>query len=182
MAHMPYDHDNLSLPPRPKRRIWLWVLLSVAGVMVLSCGGCLTFLFYVGLYTPDTAVYAGNQVPSEFVDAMRAVGALEEGEKIRFFYSDALFDIRDGFYFVSDQRVVVYQQEAATPLTTAPFDEIESVDITRGPSWWEDGQIILLLKDGTPVGFPISREEDGDLRFLEEIQKHIAPDSADNED
>ena len=38
---------------------------------------------------------------------MRDVGALAPSESTDHFYSDSLVDIRDGFYYFSDRRVVV---------------------------------------------------------------------------
>ena len=170
MAHMPNEHVG---KPRRRTPTWVWVLLGIGVFVVLSCGGCLTWIMYVGSIGPHTYVYAGNQVPAPFMETMRNVGALEDGENVRFFYSDALTDIRDGFYFVSDQRVVVYAQESVAPLISVPFDQIAEADLSRDMSLLVDSIITLSLTDGSPVAFPVSSESDGDQRFYDEIRKHI---------
>jgi len=166
--------------PRPtRRRIGLgWLSLVIGGVAflgVISCGGCGIWFVYLGTYAPETSVYAGNEVPNRFIETMKSVGALEEGETILYFYSDALTDIRDGFYFVSDRRVVVYAEAAGgSPLTTVGFDEIAELDIVRDESFFTDSQITLELKDGRPVSFPVSSEVGGDERFFEAIEERVA--------
>ena len=162
--------------PEPRRgsRLWLWLLLGVAAVVILLCGGCLAFLMYVGTYAPETSVYAGNEVPNQFIETMKSLGALDDDETILYFYSDALTDIRDGFCFVSENRVVVYSEAAGgSPLSVVRFDEIADLTLDRNESFFIDSQITLELKNGRPVSFPVSSETGGDQRFFEAIQTRV---------
>jgi len=142
--------------------------------LFLCCGGGLVGVMYIGTVGPETSVYMGNQVPSRFVDTMKAEGALDDDETLLYFYSDALTDIRDGFYFVSDKKVVVYIQGTGdTPLTKIPFDQIETAELFRNESFVEDSQIILFLKDGSPVSFPVSSEYGRDQKFFDAIMERV---------
>ena len=142
-------------------------------LVILPCGGCFAFLAYMGSVGPETSVYTGNQVPKRFINTMKSVKALDEEEEIRFFYSDGLTDIRDGFYFVSDKKVVSYQQNAATPLTIVQFGEISDLDLFRDESFFEDSMITLELDDGRVVSFPVSSEHDRDQKFFDAIKSSV---------
>jgi hypothetical protein len=149
-------------------------VLVVAGALaMLSCGGLLAFLVHVGSVGPDTKVYTGNEVPARFTDTLRELALLEPGEQIRYFYSDALKDIRDGCYFVSDRKVAVYKRDAATPATLVKFDQIADAQLAASGSTWTDGSITLTLNDGQTVGFPVSSEQGRDKQFLKAIQDQV---------
>jgi hypothetical protein len=85
------------------------------------CAGIIGFVSYIGAKGPDTKAYTGNELPSKYLAIVNELALLEPGEQIRFFYSDAMTDIKDGFYFVSDRKVVVYIADAAVPATKVPF-------------------------------------------------------------
>jgi hypothetical protein len=164
-------------PPAPPRKKglpgWAWALIGVGALVLLSCGGLLAFLVHVGTVGPETKVYAGNEVPARFADTLRELNLLEPGEQIRYFYSDALKDIRDGCYFVSDRKV--YKRDSATPATLVKFDQIADVQLAASDSTWTDGSITLTLRDGQTVGFPVSSEQGRDKLFLKAIQDQVKP-------
>jgi len=168
-------------PGEPRRgagRLWLWLLLGAGAFAMLVCGGALMAVVYVGVLGPETSVYTGNQVPKRYVDVMRDLGALDDGETILYFYSDALTDVRDGFYFVSDKKVAVYSQTVAgSPLTAIRFDQIVDLTLFRNESFFEDSEITLELKDGRPVSFPVSSEYDKDQEFFDAISQRVSGDS-----
>jgi len=175
-----YEQPPLPEPGHaPKRKgmpIWGWIVLGVVVVVILPCFGCFGFLVYVGSVTPEPTVYAGNRIPQRFLDTAADVGALEPGEDVRYFYSDAVLDIRDGFYFVSDRKVVVYiEGTQGNPLTVVEFDQIKEAELDRDESFFMDSMIYIELEDGTPVSFPVSSDQDGDVRFFEEIEDNYEP-------
>ena len=160
------------LPPaRSGTPKWLLFVGGGCGLLLLLFAVMMAFFFYIGLRGPETDVYAGNEVPSRFVKTMRGVGALEPDERLTYFYSDAMTDIRDGFYFVSDRRVVVYIEDAGVQLTSVDFDRIADVDLDREESFFIDSQMTIELEDGSVVAFPVSSENEGDVRFYETIRK-----------
>lgn len=180
------DIDDIPNPSRRRRvrRVnqssggtWLWILGTVGGVLLLGCLGCCGFFAYLGSISPETHVYLGSEVPANYVSQMRELGALEAGEQIRFFYSDAAIDIEDGFYFVSDRGVVVYGNELEPKLTRVPFTDMESLYMFTNEDDWEDGEITITLKDGSEVYFPISSELGRDDDFFNAIREG-APEAA----
>lgn len=165
--------QQFQRPPQQKSNTIWWVLGIVCGLGVLFVFGVLGLLMYVGTVGPQTSVYSGNQLPSRFQETIEEVGALEEGEKIKYFYSDAFTDIRNGFYFVSDRNVVIYSNQLDPALTVIPFAQIDSVDLMRDESFFEDSIITVMLKDGAVYYFPVSSEFDRDSVFFQEIKKHV---------
>ncbi len=78
---------------------------------------------------------------------------LDDGETILFFYSDGITDIRNGFYFVSDKKVVIYLEAALIRhLTKILFEDIREVEIYRQRVIFEDSEITLSLED-VPAAF-----------------------------
>ena len=60
-----------------------------------------------------------------------------------------------------------------TPLTVVPFEEIATVELFRDESFFMDSTIVIELRDGTPISFPVSSESDGDIRFFEAIEDRV---------
>jgi len=161
-------------PPKRGMPWWGWLIVGFVVVVALPCFGCLGWLAYIGTVGPETSVYTGNNVPSRFIDTVKDVGALEPDETILYFYSDALSDIQNGFYFVSDKRVVIYNESTGgDPLTVVGFDQIETLDLYRDTSFLTDSEVYLELKDGSTISFPLSSETGGDERFFKAIQDGV---------
>ena len=179
-SYTPYPQRPGGLGTTPptksgKRGIpwWGWLLIAIGGVTLLTCAGVIGFVTYIGAKGPDTKAYTGNELPAKYLQIVNDLSLLEPGEQIRFFYSDAMTDIKEGFYFVSDRKVVVYIDDAATPATKVPFAKIASAEIERSDSVLEDSTITLKLTDDSVVTFPISNEMDRDKLVHETIEKSI---------
>jgi hypothetical protein len=178
-SYTPYPQRPLGTPgqsaPTGKRGMpwWAWLLIIGGGVTLLMCGGVVAFISYIAAKGPDTKAYTGSELPAKYMTIVNELALLEPGEEIRFFYSDALTDIKDGFYFVSDRKVVVYIADAAVPATKVPFAKITAAEIDRSDSMLEDSTITLTLADDSVVSFPVSNEQDRDKLFHDTIQKSI---------
>lgn len=158
-------------PPAAKSNKLLWFALGGIGLfVVLPCIGCIGLVGYMGIVGPETSVYVGNQVPDRFVKTLNARGALEEGETILYFYSDAMTDISNSFSLVSDQKVAVCVEGV---LTIVQFDEIAETELIRDESFFEDSVLTLDLKNGQAVSFPVSSEYGRDERFHEAILQRM---------
>ena len=102
---------------------------------------------------------------------IRDLSLLEPDEKLLFFYSDALTDIEEGFYLLTDRNVVVYRKEYANPKVLVPISSIRDMDATWSDSFWEDSQITLTLTDDSQVWFPLSSEKGVDRAFFDTLKK-----------
>ncbi len=145
----------------------------LGGAFVVGAVVLLGLLVYIGTVGPDIKVLPGPQVPKRFVEKIDKLAVLEPDEQIRFFYSDALVDIEEGFYLLTDRKVVVYSNRFVEPAILVPFEEIESVEIAYDDSFWTDSQITLYLSDATYVYFPVSSEVGGDKLFHKALTESI---------
>lgn len=156
-----------------------WIFLIFGVVTVVCCGGLLVGLMVIGVVSPETSVYKGNQVPPRFLETAREVGALDPGESVDYFYSDGLLDVREGFYLVNDKKVVIYSNDGGDPaLVVLPFEQIESAELTRNESFVEDSYIFIETTDGEYHVFPVSSEQKGDVLFHRAIEKQLSSNSS----
>lgn len=163
----PYDQ------PAPSRTggipLWLIVLLSVVGVLVVAVCGGLIWLVASFSASPDTFVYTGNQVPPAFVEAAQDLGIVDPSEQVLFLYSDAMLDVKDAMYILTDQHLVLHNKAWSDPQRVIAFDEVVAVTASWSDDWLLDSMITVELSDGSFWTFPLSMENDTDHRFVEEL-------------
>ncbi|MCG8405611.1 MAG: hypothetical protein MI923_10480 [Phycisphaerales bacterium] len=172
----PFQAPHYSPAPPPPRRTGLSpaakVLIGVGigvGVMVFVV---FSILAYIGMKGPDTKVVPGRQLPARFVSEIQGLNLLEQREQIEFFYSDALMDIKDGFYLLTDRKVIIYSQYYyGDPAWVIPFSEIADLSVNYDDSFWADSLISITLTDETVATFPVSSEAGGDKRFYNALMK-----------
>ena len=141
-------------------KLWAPVIVGCVVAIVLFFRSC----------NPVTGVIPGAQMPREILSKIQTLGFLEENEKIKFFYSDASFDIEEKFYLFTDRKVVGYSQEYEQPAIIIPFQKIENIDADFSESpLLERTKIILTLSDNTLVWFPLPPVEGEDRRFYEAL-------------
>jgi len=149
-----------------KRGPWMYAAIGCGSLVVLVA----TLLIILGSFVPETAVIPGRQLKAEYASVVEELGLLDPDEKILFWYSDGLFSVKEGFYFFTNKKVVVYRQDYEEPAVIVTYSEIEDIEITRNLSFFEDSEITLILADGV-VFFPVSSDNDGDLRFVDLLIK-----------
>jgi len=137
--------------------------LSVGGVMMLIFCGGLGSLLYFGAAGPDTFVYQRPDIPESYLLIARQVGGLQQDETVEFLYSDGLVDIKEGFYYASDQKVGIFVAANDTPLTLIPFGTIRAVHLKRNESFLTDSSITILTNSNEISHFPVSSEMDLDV-------------------
>ena len=150
---------------------WKILLVSSVGVIAILSAILIGGLVYVGTVAPETKVYPGNQVPPRFAQTFDELGLLEPGEKIRFFYSDGLLDIKEGSYLLTDRHLILYSESWSDPKVIIDFDQITSVDAAWSDTWIEDSSITVDLKNGDLWMFPLSMENGTDRRFVEALRE-----------
>ena len=157
-----------QIPARRGMPAWLKILIILlvlgAVLMIAICAG----LVYMGVKGPPTACVPGSKVRASDMRTIKQLGLLEEGEKIQFFYSDALVDIQQGMYFFTDRRVVVYSETWAEPLIAVTYPEILDIRAEFDGNFFVDSTIWLELEEEY-VTFPVSSEGGGDRLFHEAL-------------
>jgi len=128
-------------------------------------------LFLVACDVPETYVYLGKQVPKKYIKEIKSLGLIEKDEKLIYFYSDGLTDIKDGLFFVTDQNLVLYSNQWEEPKTIIPFGNISFLNIEYNKSFLEDSYVYVVTKDSLEVEFPISSERNRDEDFYNYILK-----------
>jgi hypothetical protein len=144
--------------------------MRILGILALIVVAIFVGLMFLGAQGPDTSVYPGRQVPKKYLDELHSLQLLQDGEQIKYFYSDALVDIKDGLYFVTDRNLVLYSDSWAEPKTIVPLRQIVSIDAEYSDSFFEDTQVYISTADGTELCFPVSMEKGLDKRFIEAVQ------------
>ncbi|MCI4666747.1 MAG: hypothetical protein MRZ79_01200 [Bacteroidia bacterium] len=134
------------------------ILAGIVGIILIS-------LTFIGANAPETYVYLGRQVPKKYMNEIQSMNLLDEGEKIKYFYSDGLFDIKNGMYFVTDKKLVAYSKSWVEPQTIIPFEEIIFLDVNYDDSFFNDSFIHVMTSDGTELEFPVSSEKGRDKEF-----------------
>ncbi|WP_200975261.1 hypothetical protein [Echinicola sp. 20G] len=154
-------------PTSTKRGAAFYVGMSIAGFL----GLCLVILMVLGLMSPEIEVIPGRQVDKEYVNFLRTEGLLEGLEEMHYWYSDGFTDFKEGFYFFSDQKVVVYNESWFEPAIIIPYEQILDISFERDSSFFEDSMITLYLDDESSVYFPVSSENDGDIKYYAKLRE-----------
>jgi hypothetical protein len=140
-----------------------FTVLAVLGILLLIG------LTIISNLIPETYIYLGRQVPKKFTKEIRDLGLLDEDEKLKYFYSVGFIDIKDGFYFVTDSKLVAYSKDWEEPEAIVYFDDIIDLDITYNESFFEDSYVSLETSFGMQLEFPLSSEKDRDKEFYDYI-------------
>ncbi len=154
---------------RPGLPTWAKVLIGAGAtavlMVILMCGG----VIYLGRVTPETRALAGSQLTKRNVDTIRELGLLDDGERIKYFYSDGMLSIDEGMYFFTADKIVVYGENLDPPATMVAYEDVADISADFSDSWWVDGAIWIELTDGTPLVMPISSEGGVDELFFESL-------------
>lgn len=148
--------------------------MNVFKIFAISLGALVGVAFFglaiLGSLMPETFVYLGHQVPKRYINEIRTLGLLEENEKIKYFYTDALFDIKEGLYFVTDKHLVIYCQEWEEPETIIEYGDIINLDVEYDESFFLDSYVMIETSSGLEVSFPVSSEKGRDKKFVQYIR------------
>ena len=153
--HSGAAHHAPSGQRRTYRR-WLWRIVGIVAVIVT---GFSWIAVYLSTRVPGAAVIPGEQLADRFLARVQELGVLEEGERIQFFYSDGVFDMEEGFYILTDRKVIIYKREDDPQAMRISFSQIEDLEVVYLDSYWEDSMVIIALKDDTLQSSPPSTED-----------------------
>jgi hypothetical protein len=148
------------------------ILIGLAGLLLLVCGGIFAFVLSLGMMAPATYVYTAGQIPQRFLNVAEEIGGLQPDENVEFFYSDGFTDVKDGFSYVSDRKVVLYLPAGEPPLLAIPYGDIQSVELERDESFLFDSTITVETEDSY-IFIPVSSEMDRDVDVYEAIRARV---------
>jgi hypothetical protein len=136
--------------------MWAKILIGVGSgaviMVILMCSG----LIWLGSISPETRALAGSQLTKRNVDTIRELGLIDEGERIKYFYSDGMLSIEEGMYFFTDDKIVLYGKNREPAVTLVDYEDVADITPDFSDSWLIDGTIWIELTDGTPLVMPIS--------------------------
>lgn len=168
----PYPvHNPGPARSQNRRRMPRWVLglIITGGLCVFLVLLLVAWLLFQIEQSPDTFVYSGNQIPARFVDTAREQGVVSDNENVLFFYSDAFLDVEKAMYILTDQHLVLCNQEWTAPKKVIAFNEIVDVAATWSSQWIVDSMVSVELNDGSVWTFPLSMENGTDRRFVDKL-------------
>ena len=122
-------------------------------------------LLFLSNKIPETGIYLGHEIPKKYLIEIIDLGLLEANEQIKFFYTDGIFDIKNGLYFVTDTKFVAYCKKWEEPKKVIRVDEIVDLDIEYKYLFTNDSNVYLKTKSGFELEFPLSSEKDRDKEF-----------------
>ena len=150
---------------------------TISIIIISLLLSALAIFAYVVKDGPETYVYLGKQTPKEFKQSINGLSLLEKDENIQFFYSDAIIDIQDGMYIITDKKIVLYSREWETPKPSIPYEQIGRIEVHYSTSWDEDTWVFLSDLEGQPLDFPLSPEKGTDQKVLNYIKAKIKPEA-----
>ena len=154
---------------RPGLPTWAKILIGVGSgavvMVILMCSG----LIWLGSISPETRALAGSQLTKRNIETIRGLGLLDEGERIKYFYSDGMLSIEEGMYFFTDEKIVLYGKNREPAVTLVDYEDVADITPNFSDSWLMDGTIWIELTDGTPLVMPISAEAGVDQLFYDAL-------------
>ena len=149
-----------------KKRGCLFYLI-IAFLVVF--GLCVACFIVIAVYAPENEAIPGKLLKKKYYDFVREKELINSDEIIEYWYCDALFNIKDGAYFFTNKKVVLYCDEWEKPALFIPFDTITDIQIVYSSSFFDNSQITILMKDETSVNFSVSKEYGGDKKFYNKM-------------
>lgn len=155
---------------RPVRGAMYFLWGAVIAIAVIFAG-----LMVLGTLGPSTTVLTGAELDRSDLDLLRAEGIVEQDERIVLYYSAGLLSIREDGNMLTDRRLISYEEsDGQIVVYAASLAEIESISIAEKGDFLSDSLLLITLRDGTSFYLFMSTENDGDNRFLEEVEKRIS--------
>ncbi|MCO4780986.1 MAG: DUF4234 domain-containing protein [Candidatus Cloacimonetes bacterium] len=138
-------------------------------------GGGLLFLYVCSLFlfAPSTQVIKGSRLDSNQLSFLHTNNFLLKGDKVHYFYTDAIFSIQEEGNFFTDKTVVSYI-ESETPgeylSNVIPYQEITDLSFESSDNFIENSIIKVSLQDDTFFEIGISNELGLDKTYFNKLQ------------
>ncbi len=133
-------------------------------------------LIILGSFIPETYILEEDQVPNKYRKKAVELNLISSDERIHFFYTDALFDIEEGMYFLTEKNLILYTTFWEEPTSIIDLEEITSISPTYDDSFLNDSFIDIETLSGYEFTFPLSSEYGRDKEFVEYIKERMNSD------
>lgn len=145
----------------------LKIVLAAIGVCIACCIGLGAVAAALG---PPIAVSPGTKLQSRHARKLEKLGVLEQGEKVRLYYSSGFIDVSEGLVVLTDRQLVLYDSESNPPTLKVPFAELAGLRVSYGESWVDNTTVWISLKDGSRHNFELATDDGGDREFVGALQ------------
>lgn len=126
---------------------------------------------------PSTEVQSGAEMFQKDKDTLVSSNIISVDDEILYFYSEGLTSILEGGQLLTDDRVIVYQNDENQELQIYEiyFDDIASIELTQVGSTFTDS--IYQVNSYEPdvwMQIWLSTENRGDVEFIEALRSKIS--------
>ncbi len=149
--------------------------MKILKIFAMSIGTIIVIgviaVIIIGSICPETYIYLGHQVPKKYLSEIRSIDLLESDDKIKYFYTDAMFDIKNGMYFVTDRNLVLFCNDWEEAGIIIFLDKIVRVDVEYDESFFNDSLVYVETTTGFEVCFPLSSDHGRDKDFVKYLKQ-----------
>ncbi|NOJ03003.1 hypothetical protein F0236_04485 [Vibrio splendidus] len=120
----------------------------------------------------EGTIHTRDQIPESYLEKINELDLLETTEKVEYLYTDALFELEEGLYFVTNKHLVLFNQEWSPRGYIIPFESIRKVEIDYDYSYINDSIMTVRTLEHV-LSFPLSSNEGRDKLFMEYLSEMI---------
>ncbi len=121
---------------------------------------------------PSEKVIEGSRIAERDIKYMQRKGIIPASEKIIYFYSDALFNMRDDGNGFTENHVFSYwdDDESGFTFQTEKLSQIKKIDIVLAKNIFEDTIITIVREDDSEFLLYVSGTKRLDRKFIRELK------------
>lgn len=143
--------------------------LKIGGAII---GGLIVFYFTLASFGPSLEVVTGAQLPKRYIKIIHKLNLIDENEKIRLFYSDVIFNIKNGMYFTTEDKLILYSKKWNQPKIIVQLNDIIEVQSNLQGDFWDDATFWIRTSSDEEYTFPISGEDNSADRFYNFLKRN----------
>ncbi len=155
------------------KKIFLGCAVALGGSigLVLALVVLLSFAVELG-YLPDSGAKPAGKIHPRHLAQLTDMGVVKPGETVLYFYSAALFSLRDDGNLFTDRRVISYQDAGGElQILAATYDQITDIDFEPSAEWGVDSTITVTREDGSWLVLFVGTEGSGDQGFYDRLNQ-----------
>ncbi len=155
------------------KKIFIGCAVTVVGFIGLLVALVVLLGFAIEFgYLPDSAAKPAGKIHPRHLKQLQAMGVVDPGETVLYFYSTALLSIRDDGNLFTDRRVISYQDTGdELQIFAAPYDEITDIGFEPGEAWGDHSTITVTQADGNWFVLYVGPEGNGDQSFYDRLNQ-----------